>query len=230
METQGAIEMFLRSVERNQLQYTDFIGDGDSNCFASVRNALQGLQHSYDINKEECVGHIQKRMGSALRRYKKNRKGTKLADGKSVGGAGRLTDDLINRIPNYFGQSIRNNKGDLTGMKSIIWAIFHHIVRDDTKTLAEQHAKCPRNRWCKFWTNESSYNQSNRISSAFIPFLKLFERLTSDDLLKRCLKGYTQNQNEALNGTIWNRCPKTRFCGQRRVQITVCEAITRFNS
>ena len=43
------------------------------------------------------------------------------------------------------------------------------------------------------------------------------------------MKGFTQNQNEALNGTVWNRCPKTRFCGQRRVQIAVCEAVCVFN-
>ena len=86
METQGAIEMFLCSVERHNLQYTSFIGDGDSNCFGSVKEALQTAEHPYSVEKEESVGHIQKRMGSALRRYKNDMKGKKLADGISIGG------------------------------------------------------------------------------------------------------------------------------------------------
>ena len=67
----------------------------------------------YVIKKEECVGRIQKRMGSALMQYKKNMKGKKLAVGKGVGGAGRLTQDMINRVQNYYGLAIRQNKGNL---------------------------------------------------------------------------------------------------------------------
>ena len=40
----------------------------------------------------------------------------RLADGKFVSGKGRLTDVMINRIQNYFGQCIRKNKGNLQGM------------------------------------------------------------------------------------------------------------------
>ena len=36
----------------------------------------------------------------------------------------------------------------------------------------------------------------------------------------------TQNQNEAVNGQLWSRCPKTHFCGKRRVTIAVCETVT----
>ena len=233
METDGAIEMFTRSVEKNNLQYTTFIGDGDSNCFASVKKALENApEHlSYNVEKEECVGHIQKRMGTALRNFKKKAKGTKLSDGKGVSGQGRLTDDLINKIQNYYGQCIRNNKGDLNGMHNDIWAIFKHIVIDNNKSLEEQHANCPKDRWCKFWNDRDNYSESSRLPSAFIPVLEpIFKRLSDKDILSRCLKGFTQNQNEALNGTVWNRCPKTRFCGQRRVQIAVCEAICVFNS
>ena len=34
----------------------------------------------------------------------------------------------------------------------------------------------------------------------------IFERLSSKTLLLRCLKGFTQNQNEALNNTLWAKC------------------------
>ena len=115
METQGAIEMFLRSIDKNGLRYTTFVGDGDSNCYASVCEALKNAPtwYSYEVKKEECVSHIQKRNGTALREYKRKMKGFRLADGKFVSGKGRLTDIMINRIQNCFGQCIRNNKGNL---------------------------------------------------------------------------------------------------------------------
>ena len=29
---------------------------------------------------------------------------------------------------------------------------------------------------------------------------------------------------------LWSRCPKTKFCGARRVRISVCETISSFNT
>ena len=55
----------------------------------------------------------------------------------------------------------------------------------------------------------------------------LFSRLSDDQLLNRCLLGLTQNQNEAINGVL---CPKSKFCGKRRVETAVCEAICHFNT
>ena len=39
----------------------------------------------------------------------------------------------------------------------------------------------------------------------------IFLELYSDALLSHCLHGKTQNQNESINATIWNRVPKHRF-------------------
>ena len=58
----------------------------------------------------------------------------------------------------------------------------------------------------------------------------IFTRLSKDELLSRCLKGMTQNQNEAANGMLWSQCPKIKFCGARRVCIAVCETIGLFNT
>ena len=58
----------------------------------------------------------------------------------------------------------------------------------------------------------------------------IFTRLSKDELLSRCLKGMTQNQNESANGVLWFKCPKTKFCGARRVRIAVCETIAAFNT
>ena len=57
-----------------------------------------------------------------------------------------------------------------------------------------------------------------------------FKRLSNDELLKRCLKGLTQNQNGAIKGILWDKCSKTRFCGSRKVRIAVCETVALFNT
>lgn len=54
---------------------------------------------------------MQKRLGTALRKYKKDMVGEKLSDGKTVGGKGRLTDKVIDKMQNYYGKAIRENRG-----------------------------------------------------------------------------------------------------------------------
>ena len=85
--------------------------------------------------------------------------------------------------------------------------------------------------WCIFWSHNESYDNSKRLPPAFYNELKpLFIRLSDDSLLNRCLLGLTQNQNEAINQVLWSKCPKTRFCGRVKLELAVCETITKFNS
>jgi hypothetical protein len=43
------------------------------------------------------------------------------------------------------------------------------------------------------------------------------------------LDGKTQNQNESMNGMIWNRLPKSIFGGGNVLQLGVYDAVTHFN-
>ena len=114
METKGAVEMFLRSLEKYHLIYDDFVGDGESSSFGNVKEKCFAKYGSlYEVVKEEYVGHVQKRLGTNLRNYKLKKKGIVLDDGGKVGGAGRLTDLIIDKMQNNFGFAIRNNVGDI---------------------------------------------------------------------------------------------------------------------
>ena len=74
MEASAAVEIFSRSVETRRLKYTTFVGDGDSSCFGRVKEAMEKKYgDAYEVTKEECVGHVQKRLGTALRKYKKDK-------------------------------------------------------------------------------------------------------------------------------------------------------------
>jgi hypothetical protein len=221
MEAVSAVDMFTRSIRTRKLKYTTFVGDGDSSSFGRVMEALEKkFGTAYEIKKEECVGHVQKRLGTALRKYKNDRKGKKLSDGKTVGGKGRLTDKVIDKMQNYYGKAIRGNKGNLEGMKESIKVIQHHMVKNGKHPLKEQHQYCPKSAdtWCKYWKDKNDdtqlYDEDNRLSEVFMDELDpILTRLSKDDLLIRCLKGITQNQNEAANGILWSKCPKTKFCG-----------------
>ena len=71
------------------------------------------------MGKMDCVGHVQK---TALRNLKVQCRGQKLADGKTIGGIGRLTDKVINSLQNYYGDAIRKNKGDVEAMMKAVQA------------------------------------------------------------------------------------------------------------
>lgn len=64
MECAGAVKIFGRSVETHQLMYTSYIGDGDTKAYISVRDSQP---YKKAIEKRECVGHVQKQMGTRRR-------------------------------------------------------------------------------------------------------------------------------------------------------------------
>jgi len=64
METEGLKRIFERSEEKNKLRYTEYYGDGDSKGFTQVENTYK--DKGVNIVKKECVGHVQKHVGTAL--------------------------------------------------------------------------------------------------------------------------------------------------------------------
>ena len=230
MEAEGAKEIFLRSMDR-KLIYNVYTGDGDSGSFGIVKKACnEKYGDSYSVTKEECSGHVQKRMGTRLREYERIKKGMKLSDGRSVGGKNRLTDKWIDDLQKYYGQAIRGNVGDKEAMKNAIWAIFCHCISDDKKTLEEQHSRCPRESWCRYWADPENYNPNKRLPGVFHNELKpIFMALSDDTLLDRCLLGLTQNQNESINNILWRFCPKITFVGRTKLELGVYQTVGHFN-
>ena len=45
-----------------------------------------------------------------------------------------------------------------------------------------------------------------------------------------CTHGTTQNNNEALNGFVWTKCPKEIFVERYVLEVGVCSAVLNFNS
>lgn len=225
METAGVKQIFQRSVQKNSLLYTEYFGDGDSKGYNEVKNTY--LEIGEEVVKKECVGHVQKRVGTALRKLKKENKG--------MGGKGKLTNNMVDKLQNYYGIAIRSNVGDLKGMKKSIHASLMHCASSKDRDL---HQHCPdgTDSWCKFKKDqvikpaEPTYKPGPGLPLEVIAELKpVYVRLSDDELLKRCLDGKTQNQNESLNGMIWDRLPKGVFVGKDTLDLGVNDAVAHFN-
>lgn len=63
MESKSILEMFQQSEPMCDIRYKNFLGDGDSSAYPTVVKT-QPYGPDFSIEKLECVGHIQKRMGS----------------------------------------------------------------------------------------------------------------------------------------------------------------------
>ncbi|GFW52538.1 uncharacterized protein TNCV_404661 [Trichonephila clavipes] len=102
-----------------------------------------------EVEKLECVGHVQKRMGTRLRNILKMSKGIKLSDGKNISGRGRLTLKEVDSIQHYYGLAIRKNLSSVEDMKRAIWAIYFHKLSTEDNP---QHALCPlgEDSWCGY--------------------------------------------------------------------------------
>ena len=61
IEASGLKGFFMTSVETNKLRYTNYIGEGESKSYNDIFQA--DPYEGTGVNKLECIGHIQKRVG-----------------------------------------------------------------------------------------------------------------------------------------------------------------------
>ena len=227
MEASIIKDIFSRSVEKYNLRYSRFIGDGDSNTFKTVSDS-KPYGDDVCVQKIECVGHVQKRMGTRLRKLKASMKGKKLSDWKTLFGKGRLTDTQIDKIQSMYGVAIRANRKNLKKMKENVWAIyFHRLSTDDNPMHQLCTENCPYN---KAQRENKQYHHKNSLPSAVMDTIKpVFRDLANPQLLEKCLEGYTQNPNESFNSLIWRYCPKRKNHGLATVNTAVSLATGVFN-
>ncbi|GFW25631.1 uncharacterized protein TNCV_1308921 [Trichonephila clavipes] len=226
----GVLSIFQRSETSRKACYTQYLGDGDSKGFLTIKEAK--VYGDTEVEKLECVGHVQKRMGTRLRNILKMSKGIKLSDRKNISGRGRLTLKEVDSIQHYYELAIRKNLSSVEDMKRAIWAIYFHKLSTEDNP---QHALCPlgEDSWCGYnrsiVTGEFYIHKHSLPESILLKAKKLFRDLTEKDLLKKCLHGRTQNPNESFNKCVWERIPKTVFVGIETLKFGVMNAVICFN-
>jgi len=221
MEVDAATKMFARADEKNGVSYINYVGDGDCKTFKAI------VEQNPNVKKKECIDHVQKRMGTRLRKLVSNTKG--------LSGRGKLTGKLIDELSIYYGLAIRRHCNSIEDMKKAIWATLYHKISTDEKP---QHHFCPEGpkSWCAWQlqkaivgnTNEFKHNpaMSDEVFKAIKP---VYEELSRDDLLSRCLGGFTQNSNESFNSLVWSMAPKSSSSGKSVLDIAVNLAVLYFN-
>lgn len=140
----------------------------------------------------------------------------------------------MRELSTYYELAVRRNRDSVEDMRKAIWATYYHkFSRDDSF----QHSYCPEgaDSWCTYQMAEAKnllkdFKHPPALSEEIQPLLKsIYEDLTSDDLLERCLGANTQNNNESFNAIVWNFAPKSVFAGKQIVDIAVFCAACTFN-
>ena len=136
MGPEGTERIFRCSVETHILRYSELYGDGESKSHKQVKDVYSDV--GIEVTKQECIGHVQKRLGTALRKLKKETSG--------LGGKGKLTGGMIDKMQNYYGIAIRSNVVNLEGMKNEECSSSQPVPM----CLTSLHDYCPTgpNSWC----------------------------------------------------------------------------------
>ncbi|XP_076458821.1 uncharacterized protein LOC143292431 [Babylonia areolata] len=231
MEVTGAKEIWTRSVEKHKFRYTTMLSDGDCKTY----NELVALNpYDTEISKEECINHVSKRLGTALR----NLVSDNSKRGVTLGGRGygKLTQMNISKLQAYYTKAIRSNK-TVKNMARAVWASVMHCTSTDA---APHHTFCPQGRqsWCFFNRARArgqpaprhQGNMNTYISKEiFCKLEPVYRKLADPYLLRRCIRGKIQNANESLHGVIWSRCPKHTFAFLDKVEVTMLLSVGEFN-
>lgn len=139
-----------------------------------------------------------------------------------LGGKGKLTGKIIDNLSRYYGAAIRHNCDSVEEMKNAIWATYYHQQSTDDNP---QHDKCLRgkNSWCPYQKALATTGVDNfkhkytPLPEDVIQAIKpIYEDLSKDELLERCLGGFTRNANESLNQLIWRIAPK-KLSGSKQI-------------
>ncbi|KYN09153.1 hypothetical protein ALC57_18735 [Trachymyrmex cornetzi] len=239
MEVDSIIEMFKRSVKKYKVRYLNYIGDSDSKTYSGI---IKAAPYGDDvlIKKKECVGHVQKRMGIRLRNLvntvvEVTKTKGKVVKKKILSGKNKLTGKMIDKLAVYYELAIRRNCDSIEKMKNAIWATYYHYASTDEDP---QHEKCPsgEDSWCS-WQQASatdslaSYKHDYKaLPSIVLETIKpIYEELSSDVLLERCVGGFSQNSNESFNQLVWKITPKHLQAGFSVVEVAANIAACTFN-
>ncbi|XP_046679422.1 uncharacterized protein LOC124366865 [Homalodisca vitripennis] len=233
MEVAAAEILWKRSLSY-KFRYTTLVSDGDSKVFTHLKDL--NIYGEDVLKKEECINHVSKRLGTALRNQVKVCKAQKITlGGKSHGS---LKDSTIKKLTRYYHNAVFSSiNKDAPTVRNSILATLHHCTSTDEKP---SHTKCPTdtNSWCFYnraiANNEIPGSHSDNIKTPLNPTVlkhiaPIYKRLTETSLLERCLKGQTQNANESLHSFIWRKCDKARSVSRRIVEAAVAEGVSEFN-
>ena len=215
MEPEAARIIWNRSIDKHQLCYSTFIGDGDSKSYQQV--VTMDPYPLVSIHKEECLAHVSKRLKKTLCKIKKNTKARKYIQLK-------LSEPKAEYISSNFSTVILQHRGKTPSqMANGLDILLSHV--------GGKHDTCPAEDWCR-WRNTTQptpAKTTNYTPEEISKVREVFATFATEEFCKHLTLGMTQNANESLHNTIWNFCPKSKYISPQSVRISTSIAITIFN-
>ena len=220
MEGVAAVEIWKRSVHKNQLVDSTCVGDGDSSSLKNLLNS-DPYRGSETVRKEERLGHVQKRLKKHLK--KKSNSFPKLAAGKTE------------RVGQLYALVVYQNRGKTPAqIQKALWNLLDHLL--------ENHDNCPfsTESWCYLQKAraENAENPTTTIPPLRQPYLtnaeygraqEVFASFASLSMCGALTMGQTQNSNESLHSMVWDNSPKTKHVGQRSIEASTALTVCTFN-
>ena len=158
----------------------------------------------------------------------------KLADGKGLAGAGRLTLARVDTMQNFYGRALRDNKNNVKGMAKATSA----ILKNYSSTVENpQHQDCPEgaSSWCSYQRDVANGTDlhkpvKNLFPDAVVEVIQpLFDRLGDEPFLAGCENCYIQNRNESLHHVIWGMVSKEVYSSPQEISMAISLGVLQFN-
>lgn len=124
-------------------------------------------------------------------------------------------------------------------MRNDILASFYHCSSTDENPT---HQLCPKTKdsWCFFNNAIANEKVPNSHKSMKVHFQlspeeltqvkDVYDRLTSDEIMMKCLAGRTQNPNESLHARIWRISPKHKNGNKPMLDFACAVAVANYNA
>ncbi|XP_050730167.1 uncharacterized protein LOC127005398 isoform X2 [Eriocheir sinensis] len=246
MKPGAAVRLWQRSLDHN-MRYTTYISDGDSIAFNAIKRLNKGegpYGEEHEVVKEECVHHLSRKLGTALRALYTGTH-TKVVDGKKQK---RKTSVRCKKFPDGFiaqmqcglTEGIKRAANTSVGemRKSIMSSVYHYCSTDSKP----RHHLCPDSStsWCL-------YNKSVAVGETppshkdmkghfelepdqLDHVRRTFEELTTDETLRASLLAKTQNPNDSFHSRLWKYCPKDVLASKTKLDFAVAQTVCNFNA
>ena len=182
------------------------IRDGDSKAYNVIKET-----YGPEVGTVLALADKNHAKKAFLRRLKDGRKGARAADGKKIMGAGKVTEDFIEKLASYFRLAVQQTAeagGTTAEMAAAIWRIYEHKTGD--------HSHCTDVSWCSYQKalregNGNAYSQKGVVDPKYLlPLKYVFEDVTKPEYLNRLLHNFSTSPNESFHSVIWSFCSKVR--------------------
>ena len=146
----------------------------------------------------------------------------------------QFTEAQLSKLSGYFKKAVLAHPDSVADMKNAIPASFYHKCSTDANPQYE-HCPAGADSWCSYQKAVATGQLRNfKHPPAFGQEIQdilqpIYEKLTDEKLLERCLGANTQNNNESYNSCVWNIPPKHKFVGKQTLEIAALSAACIFN-